>query len=314
MLFFVGSVVFLAGWLVAEPAFAWGATTHLMLAEHVLLNRAVLPAALGHLLGQYPAFYAYGNIIADLILGKRFRIPYHDHSHNWQVGYKLLDEAPTPELKAAMWGYLSHLAADVVAHHVYIPTKLAAAEPGLIRGHLGWELAFDAEWPDDYTYSALELERKVGPIVDPFVMDRLRRTLFSHRTNKRIFSGTLKIQRIRRYRDFISMATRRAMHAPVAPTREGYLERSLRAIGSLTMHDRQADVLRYDPTGHDAIALAMRVRRQGQAGGVTLYGPDGRILELGDVRTQFERPLLSLDLHRFGGIDTTKVLLPEIVS
>lgn len=305
-----------AGFAILAPgsADAWGAATHLKLAEHVLLNRTALPAQLGALLGQYPAFFAYGNIIADLILGKRYGIDYRDHSHNWQVAFRLADEAQTPELKAAMWGYLSHLAADVIAHHIYVPTKLAAAEPGLIRGHMGWEMVFDLDWGGDYLPTAARLEKDVGRFVDPFLTTRLKRTLFSHKTNKRIFSGTLQVQQIGGYRRLLSGLAKRRPHLPVDNTRADYLDRSLGAIANLAAGERRAAIVAYDPTGQQKLEWATLARRKGQAGDITLYGPDGRPLDLPRVREQFAKSSFPAEPHAFGQIELQKATLHQIVT
>lgn len=308
----VGLVVLFVVPLFAADAWAWGAAMHLKLAEHVLLNRHLLPAQLGALLGQYPTWYAYGNLIADLILGKRYGIDFRDHSHNWRVGWRLLEGAETPEMQAAMWGYLSHLAADVVAHQVFVPTKIAAVRNGLIRGHSGWEIAFDADWHPEYPHLALEVTERVSEVVDPYLMGRLRETLFSHRNNRRIFRWTLKLQKYRTWERLVREAARRTPHAVDDETRTVYFELSMNAVWSCLHRQREATVTHFDPTGHRALELAARTRRGDAEVWHEFAGAEGP-LAAPELRGQLALPLTELPKAGLDEIELERPALADLI-
>src|SRR5438874_3921057 len=102
--------------LLPAVAHAWTPGTHVYLGESVLANLHQLPAALADLLRAFPYDYLYGNIAADTSLAKKYA-PVGRHCHAWHVGQEIFDLAPTDPLRAFGLGYLSHLAADAVAHN-----------------------------------------------------------------------------------------------------------------------------------------------------------------------------------------------------
>src|SRR2546430_439437 len=102
--------------LLPAVAHAWTPGTHVYLGESVLANLHQLSAAVADLLRAFPYDYLYGNIAADTSLAKKYA-PVGRHCHAWHVGQEIFDLAPTDPLRAFGLGYLSHLAADAVAHN-----------------------------------------------------------------------------------------------------------------------------------------------------------------------------------------------------
>ncbi len=106
-----------------EQAHAWTPGTHIYLGESVLANLPYLPAAVADLLRAYPFDFLYGNIAADSSIAKHYA-PLGRHCHYWHVGQEIHDLAATDALRAFGLGYLSHLAADTVAHNYFVPRQL----------------------------------------------------------------------------------------------------------------------------------------------------------------------------------------------
>ncbi|MFV0349083.1 MAG: zinc dependent phospholipase C family protein [Halodesulfovibrio sp.] len=114
--------------LLPDHAFAWGPGIHIATANWVFANVALLPAlAARHIVAHKDAF-TYGCLSADIFIGKGCAVR-PGHSHNWETGLKLLDSVHGPRLKAYALGYLSHLAADIVAHNNYVPAMMSTT-PG----------------------------------------------------------------------------------------------------------------------------------------------------------------------------------------
>ena len=111
--------------LVLCPAdcLAWTPGTHIYLGESVLANLGLLPASVADLLRAFPFDFLYGNIAADSSIAKKYA-PVGRHCHHWPVGLEILARAHSDALRAFALGYLSHLAADTVAHNFFVPRQL----------------------------------------------------------------------------------------------------------------------------------------------------------------------------------------------
>ena len=96
----------------AENAFAWGPMTHTHFAFEILRAASLLPVAVYSLLTAYSTNFIYGSVVADYFLGK----PGQKNPHDWETGFLLLQTAGKRTDQAFACGFLSHLAADTVAH------------------------------------------------------------------------------------------------------------------------------------------------------------------------------------------------------
>src|SRR5207249_2269904 len=123
--------------LLPAVAHAWTPGTHVYLGESVLANLHQLPTAVADLLRAFPFDYLYGNIAADTSLAKKYA-PVGRHCHAWHVGQEIFDLAPTDPLRSFGLGYLSHLAADTVAHNFFVPRQLVLTSSTAALGHSYW--------------------------------------------------------------------------------------------------------------------------------------------------------------------------------
>src|SRR6185369_11919793 len=128
--------------LLPDQAHAWGGGIHLQLGATVLSNLSALSPNLAALLAAHPHDFLYGCISADITLGKKFT-----HSmlncHRWHIGQKVLHAARTDRQKACAYGYLCHLAADVIAHNYYVPYKIMRSFSTVTMKHTYWEMRFE---------------------------------------------------------------------------------------------------------------------------------------------------------------------------
>jgi hypothetical protein len=127
---------------VAE-ALAWGPAVHAGIAHSVLGQMALIPAGVAAILAKHRLSYIYGNIAADVVFAKRMsRVK--QFCHHWSTGFSLLEAAEDDGDKAFAYGYLSHLAADTVAHGKYVPRQIATFDNSVNFGHFYWELRADS--------------------------------------------------------------------------------------------------------------------------------------------------------------------------
>lgn len=167
--------------LVPSLAFAWGPLTHLYLGNEIFSYAPLIPAGIMSLLKKYRQDFLYGNLMADMILGKTY-LPDDRSSHNWDFAIRLLEQSKTGSEKAFIYGYLSHLAADTVAHE-------ALTEDRRHMGHTWIELKADSVIDKVYWLQYITMSRAVKKRNDRFLEGSLESLIFSSRTNKRIYKG-----------------------------------------------------------------------------------------------------------------------------
>lgn len=227
----------------------------------MLSNLEILPLVVRELLRAHPYPYLYGSLAADITLAKRY-VHYSRHCHNWTVGYEILDRAETPPLQSFALGYLSHLAADTIAHNVFVPRLLASTSFSPNFGHTYWEYRFDAALDDRYLRLAREVVTMDHREPDGLMESVLTQAFFSFQTNKRIFQQLIHLSNQERWHDlWVRMADNSKWDLPGTDVERyqslmaGYVEDLLvRGAASLS----QA----LDPTGHERLALAKKLRRR----------------------------------------------------
>jgi hypothetical protein len=166
---------------VPSISFAWGPLTHMYLGNEIFSYAPLIPAGIFSLLRQFRQDFLYGNLMADSILGKQY-LPDDKSSHSWDVGLKLLDHAQAWPEKAFAYGYLSHLAADTVAHGIL-------TEDMKNVGHAWTEMKADGMINKVYWLQSVSFSKAVQRRNDRFMEDTLDRYMFSFKTNKRIYKG-----------------------------------------------------------------------------------------------------------------------------
>jgi hypothetical protein len=213
--------------LTPSLAFAWGPLTHVYLGNEIFSLSSLLPAGVYALIRKYRHDFLYGNLMADTIIGKKF-LPEDKNSHSWDVALSLLDSAGTQQQKAFVYGYMSHLAADTVAHGSLTNTKKNF-------GHTLVELRADCIIDKKYWFQAITIDRKVQMRNDSFLERSLESAFFSFKTNKRIFKGVLLLSCFNKER-FGNFIQRNSLD-PTSLTRKNIRRLQTESI------DRMVDVL-----------------------------------------------------------------------
>lgn len=182
--------------LVPSLTFAWGPLTHMYLGNELFAYAPLIPAGILSILRKYRQDFLYGNLMADSILGKKY-LPDDKSSHCWDVGLKLLCQAGNGSEKAFVYGYLSHLAADTVAHEIL-------TEDLQNVGHTLIELRADSMIKKTYWLQSVTFSKAVQRRNDAFLESSLDRFMFSFKTNKRIYKGMV-------FLSFLNKKRKRAM-------------------------------------------------------------------------------------------------------
>jgi len=263
------SVVILAIVAIAftpHVAHAWTPGTHVFLGEAVMRSLALLPPAVAALLREFPRDFLYGSIAADTSIAKKYA-PVGRHCHSWNVGMEILDRARDEPLRAFALGYLSHLAADSIAHNYFVPTQLAITSSTSGFGHSYWESRFETHLGSECARRARELILVDHSRSDGLLDRVLSPTIFSTPTNRRIFRGMVIVADNESWQRIFQMMTEKSRWDLPDADVGRYLARSFDFVMDLLIRMDRAEPFRFDPSGHDALRLAKRVRRQVLRGG-----------------------------------------------
>ena len=249
--------------LVFAPAqaSAWGPITHLAHGSGVLENLTILGIALQRLLRRHRLEYLYGCIGADITQAKKYTRAQQAHCHSWPVGWLLLERAENDAQRAFAYGYLTHLAGDVYSHNHYIPTQLIVSFRARTLRHIYWEARFDSQQHIVGREIIRELRGHRFPECDALVRDVVSRTLFSFRTDKRIFRGFIAIHDLEQWHRVMQRLTTRSRYPLPMDVVHRYNHACHASAIDLLQKGKQSACQAADPTGLRTITLAKEVRR-----------------------------------------------------
>lgn len=261
---FLKIFVFLIGYgiihlLDAQAALAWGPGVHTALALSSLDSAKLLLPSIAGVITAFPIEYMYGCLSADFFIGKGTRT-YKKNPHTWEGGFQFLGGATDDRERAYALGFLSHLAADVIAHNYFIPNLLSAYPGRGKMGHLFWEIRADYLIGSVYTRVArgvLEMDHQV--------CDDLLKLIGEKRGNgfkagKGFFARTVRFSdRVHATRDLFfenRVARWHHFHGFVALM----LELSQGVANDFLKHPDTSVCLQHDPMGTHNLLLAKKKR------------------------------------------------------
>ncbi len=235
------SVLFFALLLVIfmpVESFAWGPGVHIGVSLSVLEK---LPDYLRLLLMGNINEFLYGSLAPDFILGKTLSGE-KKHSHNWSVAFKILNNSKTDREKAFAYGYLSHLAADAVAHGLLVNSM-----DKRLRGvkHAYLEIAADNSCPATYKQLAKEVLKRYNRNLDDNFKDSVDSVLFSFGVSKLLFKGMVRISLGRKHiKRFVFNPKLSEMFSISEKELEGYIELSKQFCLSVLVEGMDSPVVK----------------------------------------------------------------------
>jgi len=267
--------------LLPETAHAWGGGIHLQTGLNVLAALDTLPPGIAAILAAYPRDYLYGCVAADIIVGKK-HTHYLLNCHRWGIGQKVLQTARTDGEKACAYGYLSHLAADCIAHNYFVPYKIMLSFTSVALKHTYWEMRFETCADKVVWEQAREICRSDQQANDAMLRSVLSNTIFSFGTNKRIFNSILLLSRLEKWQKVLHTLSNNSRYPLAEQDRDDYLGLTGEAVFDFLRHPQEAHCLFMDPTGEKPLAIANVIRKN-----LRLLYRNGRISR-GDGMEQVE--------------------------
>jgi len=241
--------------VIVNGAYAWGPGIHTWIAYRMLGELGFILPVIGETIRSFPLEYLYGSLAADFFVGKGHK-PKDGHSHNWETGSKLIDEAKDDQEAAYAYGFFSHLAADVVAHNYYVPNLVHRVSKWKRMGHLYWEAKADYFVGPLYTKIARDVLGMSHLGCDDLLKSAVGKGKNGLKTKRRIFTQSVK------FSDFVcasqpmSVVNKNARYQVSQEYLDFMIHLSYRLVKDVLNHPYSSSCLSYDPIGSRNLQLA----------------------------------------------------------
>jgi len=229
----------------------------------------VLGPAVAELLTYNPRAFLYGCLSADILVGKGRRIT-PTHCHSWHAGLRMVHSDLNPRLRAYAYGYLTHLAADVVAHNYYVANMLQLGRSRGKLSHVYIEMQADRQT----AYCPTELKRVMKasfPDADALLLSTLRKSRVAFSLKKRIFKSGVAFSRNTTTTTSLELLSKQFPGRECDEYLSDMRELSFQVSMDCLMRGHQSAVVTFDPMGFENLGL---VKQNGWlSSGSSLTGP-----------------------------------------
>jgi hypothetical protein len=243
-----------------ETVYGWGLMTHVELAESLISQGSVLALAVGGLLTRNKRDFILGNLLADVIIGKKLSSR-RKKCHDWTAGWRLLENAHDDRTQAFAHGFITHLAADTVAHNLFIPHQIVRTSSTITLGHLYWELMADQLTPPANRKTLRKLLKEPSLIHHQLLEDHLSPDLRWFGLNHSVFTNIHRLTYGKNFNFAVKVCREFSLFPLQAKELNVYKGQALDRMVDVLTHGKKSQLLHEDPNGSKAIS-GIRQRRQ----------------------------------------------------
>lgn len=243
----------------AENAFAWGPAIHTVISCSILDGLKFILPDIAAILRRYPLEYIYGSLSADFFIGKGNKRK-DGHSHNWEAGFNILGKAENEKDAAYAYGFLSHLAADVVAHNYFVPDLIHRFLMLKKLGHIYSESVADKFAGTYYIKMAGNVLSKKHLGCDRMLKAAVLANSNALKTKRQIYTRSVKVS------DYIYCLPQVSYvyeHSPYKISEDymcSMIDLSYKLVKDLLSYPESSPCLSHDPIGEDNLREAGRNR------------------------------------------------------
>jgi hypothetical protein len=257
------AAVALAILLVPSEAQAWGPLAHLSFSVQALEALGTVQPSLRHVLQDFGNEFLYGSLAADIVVGKNMA-RYLYHCHNWRVGFNVFQHAKAGGEQSFALGFLSHLAADTIAHNYYVPFKTVASYHKSNTKHAYWELRYDQRMDRDLSRVAREVTTRAYRNHDEYLERELSgSSVLPFNVSKQLFRSLLATARVGRFHHVSRLALARERNLVLEPDLVlDTNQLAVEAIVGMLVDGERSPAARADATGARNIRVAQDLRKQ----------------------------------------------------
>ena len=254
-------VLLVAGLLVelifADGAWAWGPAVHTVLACRILDSTASLLPNIAAIIQTYYLEYIYGNLAADFFIGRLQKEDSH-HSHDWETGFRFLKHARSEKEAAYGYGFLSHLAADVIAHNYFVPEVIYRISFLKRMSHIYTEMIVDTSVDSGYFQMAKDVLSMKELSCDGLLTRTIPDTRNTIKARRHLYTQSLKLSDSISCSPTISFLTRGSPIRISRKTLDFMIHLSYSLIRDVLNDPKSSECFSFDPVGKDNLRLAKR--------------------------------------------------------
>jgi hypothetical protein len=245
-----------------SDAQAWGPLAHLDFSAQALANAGSLQPLLRQVLQDFGDEFLYGSLAADIVVGKNMA-RYLYHCHNWRVGFDVLKQARAGAEQSFALGFLSHLAADTVAHNYFVPFKTVASYHKANTRHAYWELRYERRMDHALSLVARQVTTRSIRDHDDYLERMLSRSsVLPFGVSKQLFRSLLATARLGRIGRLSRLALARERNLVLEPDLvKETRELAIRSVLGVLAEGERSEAARADATGARNLRLATDLRK-----------------------------------------------------
>ena len=143
-----------------------------------------------------------------------------------------------------------------------MPLQLIISFRSRALKHVYWEARFDAMHPRADWRRLREVVGQLYPDCDELMERVIERTLFSFRTNKRIFNSVMALHRVEQWRRVMQRLGTRSQYLLAEQEVARYNHLCSQAALDMLVRGTDARCVRLDPTGREHLERAEQIRKR----------------------------------------------------